>query len=241
MGNIIKVGMADLNVCKAPDGLTTLGLGSCIGLTLYDPVTKIGGMVHYMLPDSTKVSNNSNKAKFADTGIDELLKKVIAAGASKTRLVAKIAGGAKMFEVSGLSDVGNIGARNAEAAKKILKEKGIRMAVATSSSPELYEPALKRNGIYEYFKAFVTVSEVKRGKGFPDIYEKAAEKLSLPPETCVVYEDILAGIRGAKMGGFAAVGVYDRSGEGNRAKMEQEADRYVTSFKELMNGGDSFF
>ena len=72
MGNIIKVGMADLNVCKAPDGLTTLGLGSCIGLTLYDPVTKIGGMVHYMLPDSTKVSNNSNKAKFADTGIDEL-------------------------------------------------------------------------------------------------------------------------------------------------------------------------
>ena len=47
MGNIIKVGMADLNVCKAPDGLTTLGLGSCIGLTLYDPVTKIGGMVHY--------------------------------------------------------------------------------------------------------------------------------------------------------------------------------------------------
>ena len=114
MGNIIKVGMADLNVCKAPDGLTTLGLGSCIGLTLYDPVTKIGGMVHYMLPDSTKVSNNSNKAKFADTGIEELLKKVIAAGASKTRLVAKIA-------------VGNIGARNAEAAKKILKEKGIRL------------------------------------------------------------------------------------------------------------------
>ena len=115
------------------------------------------------------------------------------------------------------------------------------MAVATSSSPELYEPALKRNGIYECFKAFVTVSEVKRGKGFPDIYEKAAEQLALPPETWVVYEEILAGIRGAKMGGFAAVGVYDRSGEGSRAKMEQEADRYVTSFKELMNGGDSFF
>ena len=88
MGNIIKDGMSDLNVCKAPDGLSTHGLGSCIGLTLYDPVTKIGGMVHYMLPDSTKVSNNSNKAKFADTGIEELLKKVIAAGASKSRLVA---------------------------------------------------------------------------------------------------------------------------------------------------------
>ena len=127
MGNVIKVGMADLNICKAPDTITTLGLGSCIGLTLYDPVTKVGGMVHYMLPDSTKVSNNSNKAKFADTGIDELLRKVVAAGANKSRLVAKIAGGARMFEVSGLSDVGNIGARNAEAAKAILKKYGIRL------------------------------------------------------------------------------------------------------------------
>lgn len=127
MGEVIKVGMADLNICKAPNVITTLGLGSCIGLTFYDPVTKIGGMVHYMLPDSTKVKNNSNIAKFGDTGIEELLKRVVAAGASRTRLVAKIAGGAKMFEVSGLSDIGNIGARNAEAAKMKLKELGIRL------------------------------------------------------------------------------------------------------------------
>lgn len=127
MGEVIKVGMADLNVCKAPDSITTLGLGSCIGLVLYDPVAKVGGMVHYMLPDSTQVRNNANIAKFADTGIDELLKRVIAAGANRNRLIAKIAGGAKMFEVSGLSEVGNIGARNAEAAKRILKEKGIRL------------------------------------------------------------------------------------------------------------------
>ena len=124
MSEVIKVGMADLNVCKAPDVITTLGLGSCIGLVLYDPVTKVGGMVHYMLPDSTKVRNNSNIAKFGDTGIRELLKRVVAAGASKPRLIA---GGARMFEVSGLSDVGNIGARNAEAAKAILKELGIRL------------------------------------------------------------------------------------------------------------------
>jgi chemotaxis protein CheD len=127
MGELIKVGMADLNICKAPDVITTLGLGSCIGLTLYDPVTKIGGMVHYMLPDSTKVRNNTNIAKFADTGIDELLRQVIAAGANRRRLVAKIAGGARMFEVSGLSSVGNIGQRNAEAAKAKLKELGIRL------------------------------------------------------------------------------------------------------------------
>lgn len=127
MGNVIKVGMADLNICKAPDVITTLGLGSCIGLTLYDPVTKIGGMVHYMLPDSTQVRNNTNIAKFADTGIEELLKRVVAAGANRSRLVAKIAGGAKMFETAGGSNIGNIGARNAEAAKAILKQKGIRL------------------------------------------------------------------------------------------------------------------
>lgn len=127
MSEVIKVGMADLNICKAPNVITTLGLGSCIGLTLYDPITKVGGMVHYMLPDSTKVKNNSNIAKFGDTGIDELLKRVLAAGACRPRLVAKIAGGARMFEVSGLSDIGNVGARNQEAAKKKLKELGIRL------------------------------------------------------------------------------------------------------------------
>ena len=125
MSEVIKVGMADLNICKAPDVITTLGLGSCIGLVFYDPVSKVGGMVHYMLPDSTKVRNNSNIAKFGDTGIQELYKRVIAAGANKSRMVAKIAGGAKMFEVSGLSEVGNIGARNTEAAKLKLKELGI--------------------------------------------------------------------------------------------------------------------
>ena len=77
MGEVIKVGMADLNICKAPDTITTLGLGSCIGIALLDPVTKIGGLAHIMLPDSTKMKNNSNIAKFADTGIEELLKKDI--------------------------------------------------------------------------------------------------------------------------------------------------------------------
>lgn len=127
MSEVIRVGMADLNICKAPNIITTLGLGSCIGLTLYDPVTKIGGMVHYMLPDSTQMRNNSNIAKFADTGIDELLRKVIGAGANQGRLVAKIAGGAKMFEVNGMSNIGNIGERNALAAKEKLKQLHIRL------------------------------------------------------------------------------------------------------------------
>lgn len=130
MGRTVKVGMADLNVCKAPDMLTTLGLGSCIGIALYDPVTKIGGLAHIMLPDSTQMKNNQNIAKFADTGIEELVRKMVSIGASKQRMVAKIAGGAKMFEVSAGSSIGNIGERNAEASKKKLKELGIPLRSA---------------------------------------------------------------------------------------------------------------
>ena len=96
MGNMIKVGMADLKACKCPDALTTLGLGSCVGVALYDPVTKIGGLLHCMLPDSTQFRNNSNIAKFADTGIDELIRQMKALGAVDTRIVAKIAGKAKL-------------------------------------------------------------------------------------------------------------------------------------------------
>ena len=123
----ITVGMADLNICRAPDVLITVGLGSCIGLTLYDPVNKIGGMVHYMLPASHITANNGNIAKFADTGIPELLKRITLAGANRSRLIAKIAGGAKMFGVNQMSNIGSIGERNAAAAKQILNELNIKL------------------------------------------------------------------------------------------------------------------
>lgn len=125
MGVVIKVGMADLKTGKAPDVLTTLGLGSCIGIALWDPTTKIGGLAHIMLPDSTKIRNNSNIAKFADTGITELVRQMEEMGVSRRRIVAKIAGGARMFEVSGSTSVGNIGEKNALASKQKLKELGI--------------------------------------------------------------------------------------------------------------------
>lgn len=123
----ITVGMADLNIGRASDIIVTVGLGSCIGLTLYDPVSRIGGMVHYMLPDSTAVANNSNIAKFADTGIQELLKRVTLAGANRRSLVAKIAGGAKMFAVTQTSNVGSVGDRNTMAAKQMLSKLNIRL------------------------------------------------------------------------------------------------------------------
>ena len=125
MGVVIKVGMADLKTGKAPDVLTTLGLGSCIGIALWDPTTKIGGLAHIMLPDSTKIRNNSNIAKFADTGMTELVRQMEEMGVSRRRIVAKIAGGARMFEVSGSTSVGNIGEKNALASKQKLKELGI--------------------------------------------------------------------------------------------------------------------
>ena len=118
----IKVGMADLNVCSGSDSITTLGLGSCVGVIIWDPTTKICGMAHVMLPDSTTIRNNTNIAKFADSGIEELYKRVLAKGANRNRLVAKIAGGAQMFAVQSQSALIRVGDRNVEASKKKLRE-----------------------------------------------------------------------------------------------------------------------
>lgn len=127
MSEIVRVGMADLNICKSPDGLTTLGLGSCVGVAIRDPITKIGGLAHVMLPDSTAIKNNACLAKFADTGIEELVRKMVAAGANRSRLEAKIAGGAQMFSFQNNSSLVRVGERNAEAAKQKLKQMNIKL------------------------------------------------------------------------------------------------------------------
>ena len=127
MGEMIKVGMADLQVCKSPDVLTTLGLGSCVGVALYDPITKVSGLLHLMLPDSTKIRNNENLAKFADTGIQELIRQMLLIGANRSRIVAKIAGGAQMFAMKSTNDLLRVGERNIEAAKENLVKSNIRI------------------------------------------------------------------------------------------------------------------
>lgn len=127
MGEMIKVGMADLKVCRYPDSITTLGLGSCVGVVLYDAMARCAGLAHVMLPDSTSIRNNDNKAKFADTGIEELLRRMESIGAVKNRLTAKIAGGAQMFAFNSTSDMVRVGERNVEACKKKLKELGIKI------------------------------------------------------------------------------------------------------------------
>lgn len=124
MSEIIKVGMADLKTCVSPNGVTTLGLGSCVGIAIRDPVTKIGGLAHVMLPDSTAIRNgNLNIPKFADTGIVELVNQMEKLGAKRSRMVAKIAGGATMFSFQGgNSTMGQVGQRNVEATKAKLQE-----------------------------------------------------------------------------------------------------------------------
>lgn len=117
----IVVGISDLNVSKAPDVLVTYALGSCVGICLYDPGTKIAGLSHIMLPDSKQISNNQGQEyKFADTAIPLLLKKMIMSGASQIRIKAKIAGGAQMFAGASNSSLANIGQRNVLAVKQEL-------------------------------------------------------------------------------------------------------------------------
>jgi chemotaxis protein CheD len=122
MENLIKVGMADLNSSEHPGVLTTLGLGSCVGVALYDNSKKIIGLAHVMLPSSLQARNNTNIAKFADTAIVKLLEDMIKLGARKEKIVAKLAGGAQMFNFNQSSDMMRIGYRNVIASKEKLTE-----------------------------------------------------------------------------------------------------------------------
>jgi len=121
---VIVVGMADLKVAKAPENLTTLGLGSCVGITLYNSAKKIGGMAHVMLP-TYEGFEGQNIAKFADSAIIELINQLARIGAPKASLVAKLAGGAHMFGRTQNNDMLKIGERNAAASIAILKQLGI--------------------------------------------------------------------------------------------------------------------
>jgi len=121
---VVVVGMADLKVAKAPTILTTLGLGSCVGITLYDRAKKVGGMAHCMLP-TYKGFEGQNIAKFVDSAVIELINQLVRAGASRTALVAKITGGAHMFGRSQNNDLLKIGERNAAAGLAILKQLSI--------------------------------------------------------------------------------------------------------------------
>ena len=121
---LITVGIADLKSAESPDILRTI-LGSCVGICLYDSVSSIGGLSHIMLP--AKNGNLSNEKKYADSAIPLLLKEMEKKGAKRERVVAKIAGGAKMFNFSDHGLMSKIGDNNVEKVKEVLEDLRIRI------------------------------------------------------------------------------------------------------------------
>ena len=120
----ITIGIADMKLARGQGMLITYALGSCIGICLHDPLLKLGALVHIMLPVNME-TNRTNTMKYADTGLRETLRQMEAMGGNRTRITAKIAGGAKMFETGG--SLGNIGQRNIESVHLNLKKEGIRL------------------------------------------------------------------------------------------------------------------
>jgi len=122
-------------------------------------------------------------------------------------------------------------------AKEFLEEihkLNIKMAVATSSDRELFMKTLEREGILKYFQKIVTVDEVERGKGYPDIYEEAARRIKVNPHKCLVFEDILAGVTGASLGEFNVVAVFDEKSKHNWEKIKSISKYSINDYKELL-------
>ena len=156
--NKITVGISDLKVAKGEDVLVTYALGSCVGICLWDSITKIGGLSHIMLPHSSLAPGVQNHMKFADTAVVMLVEQMAAAGAQKFRIKAKIAGGAQMFSSLSDSSLSNIGPRNVEAVKAVLQKLHI---------PILAEDTGKNYGRTVYFcpqDGVMRVTSVNKGE-----------------------------------------------------------------------------
>ncbi|MDA1475517.1 chemotaxis protein CheD [Bacillus sp. CLL-3-40] len=118
---VIRVGIADMNIARAPERIRTSGLGSCVGLVLYDLEAKTAGLVHVMLPDSTLSKTvDINLAKYADTGVKATVDMLLKAGCRRSALKAKMAGGAEMFKFKMTNDLMKVGPRNVLAIKNHL-------------------------------------------------------------------------------------------------------------------------
>ena len=111
-----------------------------------------------------------------------------------------------------------------------LKNKGIKLGIATALDTFLYEPCLKRNGIFDLFDDHRSLSNMKNGKDSPEIYLYVANKLKVDPKECIVYEDIVKGCKSAKSAGFYVIGVNDY----DNTNIINYCDKYIYSFKELL-------
>lgn len=121
----IFVKVAHHAVGGAGDTLVTLGLGSCVAILLHDPVARVGGMAHVLLPEKQLARDSTNLAKFASTAIPLLAEEVLGAGARRDRLKARLVGGASMFAALMAPGTLNMGERNLNASRQALRELGI--------------------------------------------------------------------------------------------------------------------
>ena len=119
MNDKLIVGIADMKMGRGGEKLITYALGSCIGICLYESQMKLAALIHIMLPLNLE-TGRKNAYKYADTGIRTTLREMELKGARRANITAKIAGGARMFEISGGS-IGNIGQRNIESVRQILR------------------------------------------------------------------------------------------------------------------------
>lgn len=117
---------------------------------------------------------------------------------------------------------------------EVLKVLGIKIGLATSNSSLLLETALKANGIYQYFDVITRTDEVSRGKQFPDVYLLTAQRLDVNPEECIVFEDILPAVIGAKSAGMKVVGIHDDYSNYQKKEIINIADKYIYKYSELI-------
>lgn len=125
MRDLIRVRMADYKLCSPPDMVTTLGLGSCMGVAIYSDEPRWCGLAHIMLPDSKKITFMDNRNKFADTCLMDMYQDLLLHTGVNAHFFAKIAGGAKMFAYDSNNELLNIGEQNYEAVHRFLTEQGI--------------------------------------------------------------------------------------------------------------------
>lgn len=126
MANSLAVGLGEIQVSKSMgDVLVAFGLGSCLGIGMYDPVLRLGGLLHAVLPTNNKKSDDS-PAKYVDTGISLLMEKMNSMGALKSRIIIKMAGGANILTAPAMSSF-DIGARNITAAREMFSRLNVKL------------------------------------------------------------------------------------------------------------------
>ncbi len=125
----ISVGLGEVKVTTDSSMyLACFGLGSCICLCAHDPVAKVAGMAHIVLPESKSTEKNRTATKFADIAVPVLFEEMIKNGAVKSNLVVKLTGGAQMIQAPGFGSILDMGNKNLEATRAILKNEGVRIA-----------------------------------------------------------------------------------------------------------------